>query len=300
MAIEATPQLPDIIDLRKRRREMRALWRLCGWGGAAAVMLSAVAVVAQTKPGAERLQLAFAPISEPVRAVASAEAPPPVVERVVARAVENEAKTRRLATEVEALTADRDRLATRLASLEQQLGDVTGSIKAQAAAPASTPSAKPPAAKLPQLAPLAMPDAADAGAPWPDPPQTQAAVPAADVPLPPTRVATIPIVKPEPAPAIVPAPEPTPKMEYGVDLGNAAHARSTAPALGRSESQLRPAAQRTASDRSARPAPASPSVPAGGRPAADGGRCGAFCARFAAARTPCRPTKFNGENLAQR
>ena len=300
MAIEATPQLPDIIDLRKRRREMRALWRLCGWGGAAAVMLSAVAVVAQTKPGAERLQLAFAPISEPVRAVANTEAPPPVVERVVARAVENEAKTRRLAAEVEALTADRDRLTTRLASLEQQLGDVTGSIKAQAASPASAPPAKPPTAKLPRLAPLAMPDAADTAAPWPDPPQTQAAIPAADVPLPPTRVATIPIVKPEPAPAIVPAPEPTPKMEYGVDLGSAltldqlrqrwaAVKANYGPLL----SGLHPIAVQ---DQRPRHPPFR--LVAGPLPTvADAAH---LCARFTAARTVCHPTKFNGENLAQR
>jgi hypothetical protein len=292
MAVEAAPPLPDIIDLRKRRREMRALWRLCGWGGAAAVLLSAVAIVTQTRPGAERLQLTFAHISEPVRSVASVEAPPPVVERVVARAVENEAKTRRLAAEVEALTADRERLATRIASLEQQLGNVTGSIKAQAASPTNPPPAKLPEGKLPRLAPLAMPDIADTAAPWSDPPPAQAAA-TVEVPMPPTRVATIPIVKPELA------PEPTSKMEYGIDLGSGlnldqlrqrwlAVKANYGPLL----SGLHPIAMQ---DQRARHAPLR--LVAGPLPTvADAVH---LCARFATARAACRPTKFNGENLAQ-
>ena len=52
--------------------------------------------------------------------------------------MENE--TRRLSETVQALTADRDRLLARVASLERSLEDVTSSIKRQAAAVLGPPT----------------------------------------------------------------------------------------------------------------------------------------------------------------
>ena len=43
---------------------MRQFWRLCAWGGAAAVALVAVAFVSRTQVGEQRIQLALANASE--------------------------------------------------------------------------------------------------------------------------------------------------------------------------------------------------------------------------------------------
>jgi hypothetical protein len=74
----------------------------------------------------------------------------------VARQPGQDAEQRRLAEAVRALSADRDRLAARLATLERSLDEVTGSIPPPAARPATPPvtpplvtSATPPAAASP-------------------------------------------------------------------------------------------------------------------------------------------------------
>jgi hypothetical protein len=291
MPIEAAAPLPDIIDLRKRRREMRALWRVCGWGGGAAAALTAVAIISQTENGGERLQLAVAQISEPAPVLAAADAPPRVVERVVERAVNNEAATRRLSAEIHLLTADRDRLAVRVASLEHQLGDLTGSIKAQAAsAPPAKPAPQssaavqvsPPAVALPRLGPLAMPAITE-------PPAT---APVAEIPLPPTRVAA--------APAIEPAPEPPAKTEYGIDLGGSLTLdllRLRWMAVKANYGPLLAGLHATAAqDRRRGQVPYR--LLAGPLPTMTA--AAHLCARFAAMRAACHPTKFGGENLAQR
>ena len=121
MPIEITPPILDLAEGRKRRRDMRALWRLSAWGCAAAVALAALAITTQTEGGSERL--ALAPIGPPVLAADMAD--------LKRRALEKDAETKRLETQVQTLAADRDRLATRLASLERNLDDMTGSIKRQ-------------------------------------------------------------------------------------------------------------------------------------------------------------------------
>ena len=283
--------MPDELDIRKRRRELRGLWRLCGWGGATAIALAAVAIISQTQIGGERLKVALAPVIEPVRPLASAEAPPQLVERVVERAVENEAATRHLAAEVRALTADRDRLAVRLASLERHLDDMTGAInKPPTAAPAAKASVQPPAIEAAST-PATTSDA-------PSPSQTaatQAAAPKVDVPLPPIRVATIPIVKPEPAPEPPPA-----KSEYGIDLGTAPTVellRLRWAAVKANYGPLLTGLHPVAAPEH-RQGHSAYRLVAGPLPTALAAT--QLCSRFAAMRAPCRPTKFSGENLAQR
>ena len=136
MAIEIAPPEPDSPEGRKRRRDMRALWRLSAWGCAAAVALAALAITTQTEGGSERLALAFAPGNSPALAVDMAD--------LKRRALEKDAETKRLEAQIITLAADRDRLTARLASLERNLDDMTGSIKRQAALAA------------PVLSPLAM------------------------------------------------------------------------------------------------------------------------------------------------
>src|SRR5258708_37386930 len=154
MAIEITPPILDLAEGRKRRRTMRALWRLSAWGCAAAVALAALAITTQTEGGSERLALALSPANPPVLAADMAD--------LKRRALEKDAETKRLETQVQTLAADRDRLAIRLASIERNLDDMTGSIKRQAAvAP-------------PVLSPLAMLPAASPAPPATAPPQIAA------------------------------------------------------------------------------------------------------------------------------
>ena len=132
MAIKSAPPEPDLPNIRKRLRTPRPLWRLFGWGSAAAIALAAVAITSQTEAGSQRLQLALAYVSEPVRAVAR---------RLPPRAAETDAETQRLAAQVRELAADRERLTARIAMLERNLDDMTGSIKQQAAQAAAAPAA---------------------------------------------------------------------------------------------------------------------------------------------------------------
>ena len=231
MAIEIAPPELVLTEPRKRLRDQRALRRICAWGGSAAIALAAVAITTQTQSGSERMQLAFE--YPPARAT--------VMAAVTPRAVEKDAETQRLEAQVRTLAADRDRLTARLASLEHNLDDVTGSIKRQAALAAAAPAAAPPAptpsapAPAPQIAsappavsvpaapvqpvvsPLAMPASTGTGATWPDTTAPQAATPTADsIPMPPVRIASAPVSEPAAAPT---AP---PKLEFGVDLGGAA------------------------------------------------------------------------------
>jgi hypothetical protein len=222
MALKIAPPEPDTADTGKRRHEIRALWRFGAWGAAAAIALTAVAIVAQTNIGAARLQLAITSVSEPMQ-LASAPVPPHLVERVAERAIENEAATRHLAAEVRTLTTDRDRLAVRLASLEQKLVDMTGTIKRQAAQAAAAPAAAlaprapiaaMPVPSTPANTPPAKADTTDYAAPLHDQPQSQnSAAVSKPVPLPPTRIAA--------APAHENAAEPPPKPEFGVALAGA-------------------------------------------------------------------------------
>ena len=187
-----------------RRLDVRVLWHLCGWGLTAAAALSAVVLVSQTPAGGERLQSAFAREPEP-QAVAAV---PP-------RAVIDAEETRRLAEAVRRLTADRDRLQERVASLERNFDDMTGSIKtvmqANAAAQSATEPAKEKAAP-PVNPPVIVNAPAVIPAPTPSSPPAQATQPQESVPLPPVRVASAP-------PAEVPGEAQPAKIEYGIDLG---------------------------------------------------------------------------------
>ena len=284
MATEAAPREPD----SPRRFDMRALWRVTGWGVAAALALGVLAVTSQSYTGSQRLKLAFTPAELPVRPVAVMKVPPPPPE--------NQAEMARLQAEVNVLAADRDRLITRIASLEHSLNDLTGSIKrlslplAPVAAAEPPPnisapetvaaSAKPPAnteareAKTPEPAASGPPPQQAASAPQ------AAAPPAAEVPLPPVRLAALP-----------------PKPEFGIALAGASsiellHMQWAAmkanfgPLIG----ELKPHAQHerhgTASHYRLIIGPL-PTYTAAAK----------LCARLIAARAICHPVKMVGEPL---
>jgi hypothetical protein len=107
--------------------DRRALWRLGSWG-AASVGAVIVAVLAnQSAIGWRREQLASVDIVRQSQQIQS-----------VAKESQNE--TRRLASAIDTLNGDRDRLYSRLTVLEQGLDSVTGSIARQNSAAARAPA----------------------------------------------------------------------------------------------------------------------------------------------------------------
>ena len=110
---------------------MRALWRLSAWGCSATLALAAAIVASQSEVGAQRLQDALATVNareQPRSAFAAAD-------QAVARRPDAQSETQRLSEVLRVLASDRDRLQARVASLEGNLGTMTGSIQA-APAPA--------------------------------------------------------------------------------------------------------------------------------------------------------------------
>lgn len=101
----------------------RAMWRLASWGvGSVGVLI--IAILATRSPAAiNRDQLASAELTRQSQQV-----------QWIAK--ESQSKARELASAVETLNADRDRLYTRVTMLEQGLDSVTGSLARQ---PASAP-----------------------------------------------------------------------------------------------------------------------------------------------------------------
>ncbi|HZQ12535.1 MAG TPA: SPOR domain-containing protein [Pseudolabrys sp.] len=212
MAVEIIPQQLLPSAARTRRFDFRALWRLTAWGGAAALAVTAAAFVSQTEAGSRRLATLVG--TEPAQAVATAQVPK--VDPQVAR----------LETQVRLLTADRDRLAERVASLEHNIDDLTGAIKRQAEQPAASP---PQAAAPPPV--IAAPATTEAAPPDKQPQQNAEAAPAAPAaeqaapdaphgavplpPVPPVRVAALPTAPAAPA---VPA-----RLEFGVALASSAN-----------------------------------------------------------------------------
>jgi hypothetical protein len=157
------------------------LWRITSWGAAATLALAAAVLLTTTDTGSQRLRLAFAPeagapangaalvakvpqtaavaqaakpADKPAKLVADAAPPPPA----------KNPDTERLEAQIRELAADRDRLKASIASLEQNVNDMTGSIKREleiVAATASKPAPEPvptepvlaaPASSTPQTA----------------------------------------------------------------------------------------------------------------------------------------------------
>jgi hypothetical protein len=286
MATEQTPLEPDLREPRRRSREFKTLLWLGGWGGAAAIALTALAIASQTKTAGDRLRQVFA-INEPA---AIAQMPP--------RVTQLESDVLLLTAQVRALTVERDRLAGRIALLESSIDDMTGAIKRQAAATAAALAAKTtqPAPSAPATtAPSAAANASPAASPTPPP--IAAAAPKADtqttaaVPLPPTRVAAVS--------ANDAAPPATNQNEFGLDLGGAVTLDgirqrwiTVKASFGPLLSGMYPLAARE--HRAGASGYRLVVGPLPNSPAATG-----LCAHFAAARTACKSVKFDGEQIAE-
>jgi hypothetical protein len=166
------------VRIRELMVNVRSLLQLALWGTTAAGALVFAALAASSHTGSQRLSAALR---------TPAQAAEPTKAELAARAAEAERK--RLAQSVAALTADRDRLLTRMAELEQSLKDVTGSIKRQQAAmqhaaPAA-PSPPPAKAEPPAPAPTNPQPATPAAAPATAPAKVEAPPAHRGAPLPP-------------------------------------------------------------------------------------------------------------------
>ena len=294
MAIEQAPLEMDLRQLLSRRRNLKALYWLCGWGGAAAVALTALAITSQTKSATERFRSIFA-VTEPA-----------AVAQMPSRVSELESETQMLVAQVRVLTADRDRLAGRIALLESSIDDMTGAIKKQAAATAAALAAKaaPAAAPAPATPATTRPapsnDAAVNAQPVASPPapKVASAMPAAQPEVPSRDSIPLPQAR---SPALTVA-EPTPPAdstnEFALDLGggptlDAIRQRWIAVKanFGPLLSGMHPLAARER-----RPGTTGYRLVVGplpNSPAATG-----LCAHFNAARTACHATKFDGEQFA--
>jgi hypothetical protein len=192
-------------DFDEDHLDMRPLMRIGAWGACAVVALGAAVVAGRTEVGEQRAGAALAMLM-----TAPSELMTHPTNLLAARSSDADYEARRLAESVRTLTADRDRLATRVAALERNLNDLTGSITrdpppraSSAAAPVSPPTSPPmprPEAKADTAPPPAV---AAVPAPAPQSPPALASVP--DTRMPPPAPLDPPSVAPSPA---VPMPRP--------------------------------------------------------------------------------------------
>jgi len=164
---------------------IQRLWRQAVWGCVAAAALLLAVLAAFTDIGSQRAALVFA-------ASNTAQPPHPQTSQAVAqattqapsRSLDAEYVVRQLAQTVRGLADDRDRMMKRLAAVERNVDDMTGSISQQieAAKAASTPPVVPwlnAASMVPISAPETSPPAG-----WESPPRPSPTAPAAAQPQP--------------------------------------------------------------------------------------------------------------------
>lgn len=174
----------SIQDDQESHLDLRPLLRLGGWGGCAVIALAFAVFAGRTDSGGQRAGTALASITgtQHQQALRAAGA------EMLARA-EAEREVRRTAEAVRILAADRDRLSQRLAALEHNLEDLTGSIKRQAERPPASPATPSSASVPPKTAALPV-----------------SAAPPSSAPPAPTPPATVASRNEEPPPRPVPAP----------------------------------------------------------------------------------------------
>ncbi|MCX7314984.1 MAG: hypothetical protein WCG92_16255 [Hyphomicrobiales bacterium] len=249
----------------KRRFGLRDLLRVVLWGASAAAMLFVAVLAATTDVGRERLFVGMAEIREIVI---------PSGAKPVRPLDANEG--RRLAETVRALTIDRDRLLERIASLEQTIDGVTGSIaRVEKAASWATMPPVPPAQAPPAAA--VEPEEVTSSISPPNSP--------ADVPMPPPQPGSI-----------------VNKTEFGLDLGgaNSVEALRTAwtAALRRHGPLLE--GLRPVVHMRERPRPNAMEFRLIAGPIGNAASAARLCATITAAGAICAPALFEGQRLAVR
>ncbi|RDV01142.1 hypothetical protein [Undibacter mobilis] len=287
-------------------RDTSTMWRLSLWGSAATVAVAAALLILNADLGLDRVAQALSQPA-PDKQIALEDT---LLKRVEMQRTE---ENRRLEARLRELAADRDKLSSRLAALEQNFNDLTGSVKRDMAAVAATALAAkqdmPPQVAAPPAPVLTAPPSTTAPAsavptrpepapqvqspPVESPARSDMAVEkppqVVNVPMPPTRVATV-------TPA---APEEPRKPELGVDLGGARsmeilQARWVAVKanFGPVIDGLRPLA-----GYDDRPGIIPYRLIVG--PLPNGAAAAQICSRLHASKVPCRPVEYAGEKLVQ-
>jgi hypothetical protein len=296
---------------------MREFFRLFVWGMVAAVSLTVAIFAGATEAGSDRARHAALQLREVVMPSGIKPARP-------LDAVEG----RKLAETVRVLTADRERLLARIAALENNVDDITGSIKRveRAARPVPTTIEQPfsPVTAMPPQPPApARPQPVLAAAsPAQAPPAVSAAPPPVPAAAPPSRPAVEQVASINPqhnsqdaqdqtqdaapaAPETAPAQTATPpnrvtRRQFGLDLGGAP-----------SEEALRPvwtAALRrhNALLQNLRPLVLSREQPRGGGveyrliagPIGNAAKAARYCAAITGTGGVCQPTMYDGQKFA--
>jgi hypothetical protein len=287
---------------------MRALWRFGIWGISAALALAAAAWSAHSDFGTQRLVSAFAVPATETRS------PAPTAAQLLARSLDAENETRRLAEAVRLINTDRDRLLARVRTLERNLDEVSDSIAhvraAALAPPPSNATAAPgalsmvsPALPAPPPAPPPPPPLASAPEPVPEAawPSVVSRPPAAVLPSPapwaPPQSASTPTATHESATGSI-----APRTEFGVDLGGAANFQALRTLWTTIRSRhagliegLRPVVSLREGSRTGE---VELRLIAG--PLLNAGDATRLCASFAAAGLACQPALFDGQRLALR
>jgi hypothetical protein len=146
--------------------DRRALWRLGSWGVATVGAIIVAVLASQSSIGLRREPMASADLAR-------------LSQQIQSVAKESQSESRRLASAIETLNSDRDRLYARVTVLEQGLDTVTGAIARQNSAPArpqaattapATPEPPQPASQNPAPAPVVSPVAAAPAKPAEKPP----------------------------------------------------------------------------------------------------------------------------------
>ncbi|MGB9115343.1 hypothetical protein [Bradyrhizobium sp.] len=184
--------------------DRRTLWRLGSWAAASVGAVIVALLANQTSIGMRREQMASADLARQSQQIQSI-------------AKESQSEARRLASAIETLNSDRDRLYSRVAVLEQGLDSVTGAIARQNSTVTSPQAASPPASPATTAAPAAPGAAASA-----EPPATAQKPSPAPVVSP---VAATTATTAEKPPVVVAAAEPGP-----APVSSGEQAASNAPA----------------------------------------------------------------------
>jgi hypothetical protein len=145
---KAPPQRPPV----KKTFTMQHLWRTVLWGATAASALLLAVLTTRSEVGEQRVATVFSSWRGNSAHAGTAQ--------VAAHVFDAQAETRRLSETMRGLAAENDQLKARLAAIEHNVDDMTGSIARQveavkAQAPAPWPAGSPPATMAPPPAVIA-------------------------------------------------------------------------------------------------------------------------------------------------
>jgi hypothetical protein len=243
------------------------LTRLLLWGAAAVVAVALAVIAAQTDIGSRRLSAIHSAQGAPKAAPRPAV---PTAAQIAPPRFDAEGEVKRLSEGIRMLAADRDRLIARIATLERNLDDVTGTI-AREPGPAPASDAPKPAAP-------------------PEPPAPLAHTPARPATLAGVVAAALPPV----------APEPT-STEVGADIGGAPTMdglRTLWSVMRANYPQYFDGMRPVVAIREAKPGTVDLRLVVG--PLANAVAAARLCATLAGAGLACQPAAFEGQRLALR